>query len=39
MIEAIKYVFFAAGIVSVTVLIVFTACFGVWLFEKWRRDR
>lgn len=37
--EGIKYVFFAAGIVSVTVLIVFIACFSAWLFDKWRKER
>lgn len=39
MIEAIKYVFFATGVVSVTVLVVFIACFGAWLFDKWRKER
>ncbi|NCZ96629.1 MAG: hypothetical protein EBZ44_05800 [Verrucomicrobia bacterium] len=39
MIEAIKYVFFAAGIVATTMLIVFVACFGAWLFDKWRKER
>lgn len=39
MIEAIKYVFFAAGIVATTMLIVSVACFGAWLFDKWRKER
>lgn len=39
MIEAIKYVFCAAGIVAMTMLVVFIACFGAWLFDKWRKDR
>lgn len=39
MIEAIKYIFYAAGIVSVTFLVVFVACFVSWLFDRWRRDR
>jgi hypothetical protein len=39
MIEAIKYVFFAAGIVAMTMLIVSVACFGAWLFDKWRKER
>lgn len=39
MIEAIKYIFAAAGIVAVTMLIVFVACFASWLFDKWRKER
>ena len=39
MMEAIKYVFAAAGIVAVTLLIVFVACFGAWMFEKWGNER
>lgn len=39
MIEALKYVCCAAGVVLVTVLVVFLACFGSWLFDRWNRDR
>lgn len=39
MIEAIKYLFTAVGIVSLTMLVVFFACFAAWLFEKWRNER
>jgi hypothetical protein len=39
MIEAIKYVLFAAGVVTTTLVIVFVACFGAWLFDKWRKER
>ena len=39
MMEAIKYIFYAAGIVSVTIAVVFIACFASWLFDKWRKER
>lgn len=39
MMEAIKYIFCAAGIVSVTFIVVFVACFASWLFDKWRKER
>lgn len=39
MIEAIKYVFFCTAVVASTLFIVFVACFGAWLFDKWRKER
>jgi len=39
MMEAVKYVLFAAGFVSMTMLVVFIACFVAWLFEKWRNEK
>jgi len=39
MMEAIKFMFTAAGVVSLLTLVVFFCCFGAWLFDRWRRDR
>ena len=37
--EAIKYVATTIGVVLSTIVIVFSACFGAWLFERWRNER
>jgi hypothetical protein len=37
--ETLKYLATTIGVVFSAVLIAFTACFVVWLFEKWRNER
>ncbi|NBR72395.1 MAG: hypothetical protein EBT75_09960 [Proteobacteria bacterium] len=39
MMEAIKFMFTAALVVSLLTLVVFFCCFGAWLFDKWRKER
>ena len=39
MIEGIKFLFTAAMVVSILTAVVFVCCFGVWLFDKWRKER
>ena len=39
MIEAIKFMFTAALVVSLLTAVVFVCCFVAWLFDKWRKER
>jgi len=39
MIETIKFLFAAAGIVSILTFFVFVCCFAAWLVDKWWRGR
>lgn len=39
MTEAITYIFAAAGIVSILMLVVFFVSWGLWALEKWMGQR